>query len=345
MPERILTLAESVSKLATDKIGEIQKVTSTTKILALNALIEATRAGEMGKGFAVVAQEVKGISERITHIATDLTKNMEAQTAELQQLGKKLIANIRGGRLTDLALNMIDIMDRNLYERSCDVRWWATDSAVVDCAANPAPETSRFCSKRLGVILDAYTVYLDLWAVDARGQVLANGRPNRYQRVIGSDVSNEPWFRQAMATRDGGEFAVADISVNDRLDNKLVATYATAIRHGGEANGQPIGALGVFFDWQPQSQGIIDSMRIEAEERDKTRAMLLDSRFRVIASTGGRGVLTETFPLRTEGRRSGNYMDEQGNTVGFSLTPGFETYKGLGWYGVVTQEPMVDTKK
>ncbi len=30
-----------------------------------------------------------------------------------------------GERLVDLALNAIEIIDRNLYERSCDVRWWA----------------------------------------------------------------------------------------------------------------------------------------------------------------------------------------------------------------------------
>ena len=29
-------------------------------------------------------------------------------------------------------LTNIDLIDRNLYERSCDVRWWATDSSVVD---------------------------------------------------------------------------------------------------------------------------------------------------------------------------------------------------------------------
>jgi hypothetical protein len=42
------------------------------------------------------------------------------------------VAQIRGSRLPDLSLNAIDIIDRNLYERSCDVRWWATDSAIVD---------------------------------------------------------------------------------------------------------------------------------------------------------------------------------------------------------------------
>ncbi len=68
MPERIVALSRAVSDLATRKMDEIQAVTHATKILALNALIEAMRAGDAGRGFAVVAQEVKAISERITAI-------------------------------------------------------------------------------------------------------------------------------------------------------------------------------------------------------------------------------------------------------------------------------------
>jgi hypothetical protein len=337
MPERIVNLAKGVSELATRKMDEIQAVTNTTKILALNALIEAMRAGEAGRGFAVVAQEVKAISERITSIGDELRKQMAGQTQELDKLGAILVAQLRGGRLADLALNMVDIIDRNLYERSCDVRWWATDSAVVDCAADPTPERIAYASKRLAVILSAYTVYLDLWIADKNGVVIASGRPDRYPRAVGSSVAGESWFREAMATRSGDDFAVADIAVNDALDRSMVATYATAIRAGGEANAPVIGALGIFFDWAAQSQGVVDSVRLTPEEKALTRCLLVDRRHRVIASSDGSGVLTESINLRTDGRTQGNYLDDKGNVVGFAHTPGYETYAGLGWYGVIIQ--------
>lgn len=337
MPERIVNLAKGVSELATRKMDEIQAVTNTTKILALNALIEAMRAGEAGRGFAVVAQEVKGISERITSIGDELRKQMAAQTQELDKLGAVLVAQLRGGRLADLALNMVDIIDRNLYERSCDVRWWATDSAVVDCAADPTPERVAYASKRLAVILSAYTVYLDLWIADKNGVVIASGRPDRYPRAVGSSVAGESWFREAMATRSGDDFAVADIAVNDALDRSMVATYATAIRAGGEADGQVIGALGIFFDWAAQSQAVVDSVRLTPEEKAMTRCLLVDRRHRVIASSDRSGVLTESINLRTDGQKQGNYLDDKGNVVGFAHTPGYETYAGLGWYGVIIQ--------
>ena len=203
MSREILTLSREVSEIATKKIGEIQRVTATTRILALNALIEATRAGAAGRGFAVVADEVKTISEQIENIADDLRLQMSTRTKALDQLWTKTMADVRGTRLADLALNMIDIIDRNLYERSCDVRWWATDSAVVDCLEHPSPEASRYATKRLGVILGSYTVYLDLWVSDTTGRVIATGRPDRYAGASGTSVAGASWFEQAMSSRDG----------------------------------------------------------------------------------------------------------------------------------------------
>ncbi len=62
--------------------------------------------------------------------------------------------------------------------------------------------------------------------------------------------------------------------------------------------------------------------------------MLLDAKYRVIASSDGKGVLTDVFPLRTEGRSRGFYIDGS-RTVSFALTPGYETYEGMGWFGVI----------
>ncbi len=51
-------------------------------------------------------------------------------------------------------------------------------------------------------------------------------------------------------------------------------------------------------------------------------------------------MLQETFPLKDTEEKAGFYTLTSGTKIGFSLTPGYETYKGLGWYGVIVQKPV-----
>ena len=317
-----------------------------TRLLALNASIEAARAGTAGVGFAVVASEVKAVSQKITQVVTELQDQLEPRLHAVNHLGSSLIARLRGTRLADLSLNLIEIIDRNLYERSCDVRWWATDSAVVGCVTQPEnAAAAEYCSRRLGVILDSYTVYLDLWVVDLTGTVRATGRPQRFPGSHGASVADQSWFQQALATEDGTQFAVADIAQCPALDRQLVATYAAAIREGGETHGRPVGVLAIFFDWQAQSRTVVEGVRFTEDERRSSRALILDRNRRVIAASDGIGVLHETYPLQTASQALGSYADGEGRVVGFALTPGYETYRGLGWYGVVEQRLQDLTQK
>ena len=68
---------------------------------------------------------------------------------------------------------------------------------------------------------------------------------------------------------------------------------------------------------------------------DKARVLLVDSNFRVIAASDGQGLLTERVALQLEGKRSGFYQDHSGVMTAYHATPGYETYRGLGWYGVI----------
>jgi Methyl-accepting chemotaxis protein (MCP) signalling domain len=340
-PERIVDLSHALSRLADQKISSINAINREAKYLALNALVESSRAGAAGKGFAIVAQEVKAISDRIAAISGELTSELAASIHELSQLGDAMIRQMqahRGQRLTDLALNMVEIMDRNLYERSCDVRWWATDSAVVDALSGPSDATAAHASQRLGVILDSYTVYVDLWIADRNGRVIANGRPQQFARAVGTSVAHERWFKDAMKTSSGSEFAVVDVCQSPTL-GRQVATYSAAVRSGGRNTGQPIGALGIFFDWQPQAAAVIKSVSLTADEWTRTRCLLVDGNHRVLAASDNNGILQEHVTLQLKDAKRGHYSHSDGRMIGYALTPGYETYRGLGWYGVVVQSP------
>jgi Methyl-accepting chemotaxis protein (MCP) signalling domain len=329
----IARLTAEVDQTACEKARSIQQITNQMKMLALNALIESSRAGAQGAGFAVVAQEVRSVGQRVETISRELETQLTKRTANLMQSIEKMIERARGERMVDLALNAIELIDRNLYERTCDVRWWATDSAVVDCAAEPGAANVSHVANRLAVILRAYTVYLDLWLCDLDGNVLANARSDRYD-VRGANVASTRWFSDALKLRSGDDYIAGDVERQPLLGNAPVATYCASVREGGNANGKPLGVLAIHFDWETQARAIVQGVRVDD---DKARVLLVDSKFRVIASSDGQGLLTEHVPLTVNGKGSGAYKDRSGAQVAFHLTPGYETYGGLGWFGVIVR--------
>jgi hypothetical protein len=333
----ILARSDAVRDLTVEKIGEIRAITKRMKILALNALIEAARAGDAGRGFAVVSQEVRGISEEVDGLAVDLDAELGGAIDGLGRLVTAMAESAHGNRMVDLALNAVELIDRNLFERTCDVRWWATDAAVVDAAVHPDPATCKHAAERFGVIMRAYTVYQDLWLISPTGEVIANGRGDRWD-VVGRSVADRTWFRSAMGLRTGDDFLAEDVTQEPHLGGAQVATYATAVRVGGEANGRPIGVLAIHFDWEPQARTIVEGVRL-GETRGEARVLLIDSRRRVIAASDGHGLLTEHLRFDPAGRVAGWETLADGTLVAFHRTPGYETYAGLGWYGVIVEKP------
>ena len=341
MQDDILRLAYEVSRITEEKVDRIDRVMKQTGMLAINARLEAARAGDAGRAFSVVAQELGALASSISGIGAELRSAISSNIASLRTAGSQMLVDFKGTRHTDLARSAVEIIDRNLYERSCDVRWWATDSSVTNVLENPGNASIAHATERLATILRSYTVYLDLWIADRHGRVVATGRPDRYPDAIGQDVSREDWFRAAMGTHNGDDFRVCDISTNPTLGDAQVATYSTAVRAGGRTAGTAIGALGIFFDWAPQAAAILDGIGLSPAERTTSRLMLLDANHRIIAASDGKGICTDHYPLQTDRNDSG-YYQRDGKLIAFALTPGYETYRGLGWLGCIESEMLED---
>ncbi len=336
-PTTIADMTREVGRIAGDRVGRIRQITAQAKMLALNALIEAARAGEHGRGFSVVAQEVRGIGAEIEALAQELETGLTTRIAELQQGVDAMTARAQGERLIDLSLNAIELIDRNLYERTCDVRWWATDAAVVACAARPIEDgVADHATQRLGVILSAYTVYLDLWLCGRDGTVLANGRPDRYPGIRGRSVAGETWFRDAIRLASGDDYVPGNVRCEAQLGGAQVATYAAGIY--GTGGGPACGVLAIHFDWESQAKAIVEGVRIAREDRGRTRVLLVDAQRRILAASDGKGILTETLAADLNGRDSGLVRDPRtGAVTAFHRTPDYESYRGLGWYGAIVQ--------
>lgn len=88
---KIQNLAETTSRLH-GLLDQIEDVASQTKLLSLNASIEAARAGDAGRGFMVVAEEVRKLSDR-SQLAAEETRSLaHGVNNETAEICKKLSA-------------------------------------------------------------------------------------------------------------------------------------------------------------------------------------------------------------------------------------------------------------
>lgn len=339
--EEVVQFTDLIAEKLNNAIDKVDNINHKTHVLSVNASIEAARAGTYGRPFGIVATNMSELSEETTKI----TEKMRNDTKEILNLGSMIkvqARDYRGNRLSDLALVNIDLIDRNLYERTADVRWWATDGSVVDALTKKTPESYSHASKRLEVILQAYTVYYDLVLADADGRIIANANADQYSSVD-TMVNDTKWFTSAMKTKGGNEFGFESVHRSPLVSNNLALVYSCAVREGGNTKGKAIGVLGVIFKWESLSQTIINNTPIGEEEKRTTRICITDDDGFVMADSEGKMLkdriqLDKKTSLYAEAK---NYLfSEYLGTdccIAHAASHGFEGYS-TGWHSIIIQK-------
>ena len=340
--ESVVSLSRQMLSDVLRSADHISDVNRVTHVLSMNARVEAARAGAVGMGFGVVAQELTHLSAQMGIAAKDIVTKSRSTGTQLTHVIERLSTQVRDNRLCDLALTNIDVIDRNLYERSCDVRWWATDSAVCNCLHAPADDTRRHASRRLGQILDSYTVYFDLAVATLDGKVIVNGRPGKY-RATNQDVSNCPWFRSALEKTNGTQFGMESVHKSTLVNNQLALVYSCVVREAGQVNGEPLGVLGIVFAWEALGQTVVQRTPLSPQEWARTRACIVDDNGEVLADSAGQPLgerihfegMSELFQ-QPRGAIS-TRLGAQNVRIAHAASPGYETYH-TGWHSLLIRQ-------
>ncbi|WP_341645087.1 methyl-accepting chemotaxis protein [Thauera sp. SDU_THAU2] len=179
--------AKSVEQLGnqSDRVAEvvglIKDIAGQTNLLALNAAIEAARAGEQGRGFAVVADEVRKLAER-TSTATEEIASMidDIQNSKVRALGSIESAVIRVNSSTRLAADAGEAISQ-ITEGADRVE------QVLDGFASSLREQSAAAQRTMGEI-DAVASLADQTAASAASVAAAVGSLENSARELSEAV-------------------------------------------------------------------------------------------------------------------------------------------------------------
>ncbi len=205
--KRIKRLGESSQEIG-DIVNLITEISDQTNILALNAAIQASMAGEAGRGFAVVADEVQRLAERTgdaTKQIEALVKTIQADTNEATVSMEQSTANVvKGAKLTENAggaLDRIEQVSMNLAQRILE---------ISDATRDQAQDSVR--------ITETMDVIQEITAKTSKGSIHASGSIGELSDMVKEMQKSVAGFKlpgmgsvESTAIQDARNLAALDI--------------------------------------------------------------------------------------------------------------------------------------
>jgi hypothetical protein len=317
-------LIEATTKIS-GILHQIKEINSITKLIAINAAIESSRSAQLSDSFSTLSDQVRTLSTR-----------SEESFIEINSLIENLrtsCASAIAVRLGDIAVDIIDKIDRNLFERNCDVQAWGTFKSIILACKTEEPPNLKIATKHMQLLVDVYEVYHDLLLLNKKGIVIAAAKR---QNLVGSDQSNRFWFRKTLSSNS---VHVTDMYYSKSISNYTVS-YSAPVR---DEKGNVIGVISSRFNWE-YIYDILEKIKID----NHSKIQLISSEGMVIGSKLKFDVLKDNVLWLGAGEQSllgkrGYSLESARNgqwkVYGFARTRGYNSYPGKSW-SIIVDEPV-----
>ncbi len=229
----------------------------------------------------------------------------------------------------------VDIMDRNLYERANDCRWWALNGELRALLTLPPEQRD---AGRASAVLQAinrlYTVYALLVLFDAQGQVLAVSQPAA-QDWVGRTLQAD-WLAPTLGLREGQAFVMSRHGPSPLYGERPTYVYTAALLP--EGSGAALGGIAIVFDGEPQFAAMLrDALPTGTDGKalPGSSALFVTRSGQVVASSDARWPVGSQAPLspttlsRGEAHCTVIDIDGVAHAAAFSMAGGYREYHGM----------------
>ncbi|MFT7003318.1 MAG: chemotaxis signal transduction protein [Sulfurimonas sp.] len=277
--------------------------------------------------------------------------NKQFSRALLQEIRKtgEDTKNIIGSSMASLTKTMVlgdslfladlilDIMDRNLYERANDCRWWALTPDFRKILENDTINTNERenIAKTLSYINELYTVYSNLFIYDKDGIVIAVSKKSE-EHLIGRKLSDE-WVEKTLEVTDSSKYYVSAFEESMLYDSKHTYIYNASIR-SLEDEKRVLGGIGIVFDSEVQFEAMINESlpkQANGSIKDGLFSVLTTKEQTIIASNNSKyksgdffNIERKFFDLET-GESLSEIIEYEGKyyALGVQCSKGYREYK------------------
>lgn len=259
-----------------------------------------------------------------------ILQTMAATRAGFDQLEQELVASLVHEKCANVLMEIgtkahyvIDIVVRNLYERTADVGFLATDRDLCAFVAGVQGDVEAI-HHRLLAYRSKYTVYDEIMLLDRDGNVLM--QIDEHSEVEGSI---DPLIGETLAS---GRYVETFRATDLRPCKGKALIYSQRMLH--PETGEVVGILCLCFDFEREMQGIFESHR---DPDERSNMLLLDGENRVIASADALWVpVGAIVPVNRGGSAKLMMFGGRKYLVQTFGADGYQGYLGpSGWQGQV----------